>query len=237
MSVLIPKEKLHEGFERGKEQVSLLLQDARHLYDGEKFVSAIALTILANEEVGKLNVIRTHIVEKRDILDSEWEELSKMGSHGNKLLRFYELGYNTLEEIGEEKYNKLIEDEKRKGSNVKFKKYSELISHKSKMHEMLKRLNNIKKGCFYLDWKNNSWVTMLTIYDEHETALLANFLLDFTGYEFFTELLDYKYQNGNVEDKKNDSLWEEREKYTQRIYTKEYEGFFSAINYLINKFP
>lgn len=71
--ILIPKEKLLEGFGCCKEQIANLLSDSKKLYESKKFMSSIALSTLAHEEVGKLNIIRVHMALKKDITRLTWD--------------------------------------------------------------------------------------------------------------------------------------------------------------------
>lgn len=244
-NILIPTTKLVEGFESCREQIIILLSDSKELYRSRKFISSIALSILAHEEVGKLNIIRTHILSQKGITKKEWEETSKPGSHTYKATTFYGIALNDLKKMGEKKYNQIIEEEKRKGSYQKFHSYSDIIKHESIMRKHFKILNEIKKACLYVDWKDSNWFTISKIYSEHELKLLANYLLDLVGYELVSEILTYKYPSdfyhqipAEISIMRKDPLWHQREEYSKRIYDdKEYQKFLDAINYLIDTFP
>lgn len=243
--VLIPKEKLSEGIDSCKDHITEILSDSKKLYESRKFISSIALSILVHEEVGKLNIIRAHHVLKTDITKKEWENLSKPGSHTFKLTTFYGLAIEDLKKMGEEKYNRIVEEEKQRGNKQKFRPYSELLKNESLMRTRFKILNEIKKSCLYLDWKNSEWFNISKIYSEHELELLANYILELAGYEFYSELLAYKYPSDfyhqvspEVSIMRQDPLWEQREAYTQRVYQdKQYQEFLDAVNYLLETFP
>lgn len=243
--VLIPQEKLTVGFDTCKDQIITLLSDSRTLYDSRKFASSITLSILAHEEVGKLNIIRIHILGKKDITKKEWDNISKPGSHTFKSTAFYNIALEDLKKMGEEKYNKIIEKAKPLGIIHKPHKYSELLKHESMMKQRFKTLNEIKKACLYVDWKDSEWFSISKIYSEHELSLLANYLLDLVGYELHSELLIYKYPLDFYYEvppeaslMRKDPLWQKREEYSKRVYgDKEYSEFLKAVNYLIETFP
>lgn len=242
--ILIPKEKLQEGFEQCYNHVALLLSDSKKLYDERRFVSSISLAILAYEEIGKLELIRIHLYEKSDITEEQWKELSAFGSHFFKLLTFYQRALDAIKRLGKEGYDRIVEDEKKRGSQVKFKTFEEIINNEATFKTSIKKFNSVKKSCFYLDWKNNDWFSITSFYTEHELELLANFLQDFTMFGLLTERLDYKYPSNffhqipdEISIMKKDEIWIEREKYASAIYTEEYQKFLAAINYLIDKFP
>lgn len=242
--MLIPKEKLHAGFKKCQEHITMLLSDSRYLYDAGRYSSSIALSILANEEVGKMNMIRAHTVTKSDILMSEWSDMSKIGSHSFKLVSFYQNAFDDVIKMGKEHYDETVREEVKKGSKINFKGFDVIVKHVDVLKTRLQKFNEIKKACLYVDWKNDSWFSAPMYFTGYELNLIANFLLDFTGYEFFSEILSYKYPSPifhqipkqfNI--MMNDSIWQQREEYAERIFHKEYQQFLDAINFLIDKFP
>lgn len=243
-TVLIPKEKLHEGFEKCFEHVANLLSDSRKMHDDKRFVSSIALSILAFEEIGKLDFIRTYINKNTDITKEDWDEFSSYGSHSFKLLSFYQLALDDVKRLGKEGYDKVVEEEKKKGSPIKHKTYAEIINAEATLKTSLKKYNSIKKACFYLDWKEKDWFSITTFYSDHELNLLAVFLLDFVSYGLLTERLDYRYPLNlfhqvpdEISTMKKDTIWLEREEYVKKAYTEKYREFFATVNYLIDRFP
>ncbi len=230
--ILIPKERLSEGFESCHKQISTMLSDSKKLFESRKFISSIGLSILAHEEIGKLNIIRNHIFSKTDISKSDWDNISKPGSHAYKLTIFYGYAFEDLKKMGEERYNTIVEAEKQR-TGITSSKYSELLKSESMIRERLKKLNDIKKSCLYVDWKNNDWFSISKIYSEHELDLLANYLLEFATYELISELivlkfpLDYYYEV--IPEKsimRNDPLWKQREEYSKRVYEDKDYGEF-----------
>jgi len=242
--ILIPKEKLRQGFKKCREHILSLLSDSKSLYDSDRYLSSIGLSILANEEVGKLNLIRAHIVQNSDIVESEWNEMSKFGSHSFKLTSFYQHSLEDVMKLGKDQYDKTVEEERKRGNKIKFRKFSEVVKHQQILKNRLKKFNEIKKACFYVDWKNSDWFSASSFYSKHELNLIANFLLDFTGYQFFSEILSYKYPSNffyqvpkEINVMMNDPLWQQREEYAARVFDEDYQKFLSAINYLVDKFP
>lgn len=243
--VLIPKEKLVEGFEKCREQVVRLLYDSKTLYDSNNFISSIVLSILAHEEIGKLNLIRLHINANSDISEEEWKNNTKPGSHTYKGSAFYGIALEGLKKMGETRYNQVVEEERKNGSTQKFLSYRELLKREANIRKHLNTLNEIKKACLYLDWKNSDWFEISEIYSSHELQLLSNHLLDLVGYELYSEILDYKYPSdffhtvpAEVSIMRRDPIWLQREEYSKRLYGDEqYQDFLDAVNYMIDTFP
>lgn len=242
--ILIPKKNLDAGFKKCHNCVTCLLSDSRKLYDEKRFVSSIALSILAYEEVGKMDFIRMKIKNECDILEKEWKEMSSYGSHSYKLISFYQFALEDVQKLSEDEFNRIVEEEKKRGSIVKFKKLSELKEGEEIIKKRFRKFNDIKKACFYEDWKDEKWFDINDVYNEHELELLANFLLDFTEYELYTEILNYRYPFNffhqvpkEVNIMMKDEIWLERDKYVKTVYTTEYHNFLNVINYLIDRFP
>lgn len=212
------------------------------MYEDKRFATSIALSILAYEEVGKMDFIRLKIKSKEDIFENEWRKMSTLDSHSSNLLSFYQLALNDVKKLSEEEYNRLLK--RKKGSLVKFKKLSEIKENEEIMKKLFRKFNDIKKACFYEDWKDEKWLDINDVYDEHELELLANFLLDFAGYGLCTEMLDYKYPSNfyhqvskEINIMMHDEIWLEREKYIKAVSSAEYKKFLIAINYLVDRFP
>jgi AbiV family abortive infection protein len=242
---LIPREKLVEGFDKCRDLVSTLLTDSETLYKSGNYTSSIVLSILAHEEISKLNIIWTHVRTNSGISKEEWNKNSKPGSHTYKGTSFYGIALDELKKMGEIKYDQIVAEEKINGSTLTYRSYHELLKQEEHIRNQLKTLNEIKKACLYLDWKNCDWFKISEIYSTHELRLLSEYLLDFVRYELFSEILDYKYPFElyhtlpvEINVMKNDPIWIQREEYSKTVYGDEgYKKFLDAINYMIDTFP
>jgi len=242
--ILIQKNQLEMGFKKCQDKILGFAASAKILYDKKQFPESISLSILGYEEIGKLDFIRICIKKNKNITKQEWMGMSRPGSHSYKLLSFYQLALDDVKNLSEAEYNRIVEDEKKKGSPIKFKKFSEIGKNEDLMKKRFSKLNDIKKACFYTDFENGKWISIEDVYSEHELELLANFLLDFTNFGVLTEILNKKYPLNfyhqipkEVNLMMQDEIWIEREKYVRAIYTEEYQKFLTGIDYLIDRFP
>lgn len=166
MVSLIPKEKLQEGFDKCNKQIESLLKSSEMLYDENQFHLSLALSMLAIEESTKLGVIERHIQDNTDIDNSEWNEITRYGSHVKKLIKPLEDAKKHSKDWTFEKYLKLLDFATIQGYDVSHAKpYSEVRRSMSKQEIYeISQLNEVKKDCFYLNWqsKKGNWFSILT---------------------------------------------------------------------------
>ena len=102
--ILIPPEKLKDGFEKQSEQIELLLESSEILLKNEKYSHSLSFSILAHEEVAKLRTIRQHLLQNKGITRKEWIDLTKGGSHKEKLIKHSKDKKKHLEETGHNRF-------------------------------------------------------------------------------------------------------------------------------------
>ncbi len=160
--ILIPKDKLQEGFELEKNQIKTLLKSSRILYSKKKYSVALSLSILAYEEIAKLQVLENHIKKHTDgISKKEWNALVRSsknkGVHETKLGKIYRDGVNHIKEIGMDSYYASSRFLANTGALPPNVPYSQVIQENDSSLDNLEKLNAVKQDCFYLNWKNNDW--------------------------------------------------------------------------------
>lgn len=176
MNEEIPFPKLEDGYKKGRNLVIRLYEDSKFFYDSGRFTTAISLVILAREEITKISSIRLHQNNGKNMPLEEWEALSSPRSHELKSCKPYEDGKNTVNLLGKEIYDKIVETEKNAGCSLNYDSYQKVLDNplvKSRLH----KFNTIKKHCWYLDWINSEWVTLSALYQEWVLRQLAIYFI------------------------------------------------------------
>ena len=243
--ILIPKEKIQEGFKISHNQIVILLHDSQKLYEEKRYVSSISLSILARGELAKLDVLRLHATSNTGITKDEWTKLTRGGSHQDKLTKSYTDAQEQVSQLDEQTYNRIIEIEKKQGSKLKYRThYSKIIKYSDTIEKRLKKFNEIKKAAFYISWKNNDWLTLATLYEENDLHVLANYLLQLGLYEINNQMLNYKYPSTfyhqvspEVNIMMRDKLWRNCQKFYEFIYSDEFEPVILRVMQILDTFP
>jgi AbiV family abortive infection protein len=139
--ILIPTEKLHEGFVRCSLHIQSLLESADILFQQNLFSSSLSLSILSQEEVTKLHLIHTHLKQKSGIDNNDWKEITRSaGVHKKKLL-------NALLD-----YVSIL-----RTSSLDTPESQHVLSQVPGILENTAKLNRVKHDCLYLNWEFSDW--------------------------------------------------------------------------------
>lgn len=196
-NILIPKDKLLEGFELEKNQIRTLLKSSRILYAKKKYSVALSLSILAYEEIAKLGVLENHIKKNTDgISKKEWNDLVRgpknKSVHENKLGKIYRDGVNHIKKIGMDSYYASSQFLVSTGALPPSLPYSQVIQENDASLNRLEKLNAVKQDCFYLNWKNNDWFIFNQL-NENEQESVCYIVTFITQLMFNTFLTSMKF--------------------------------------------
>jgi AbiV family abortive infection protein len=175
--ILVPKDKLSDGFEKSKNHVEFLLESSKILYDKKKYSLSIPILVLALEECYKMRFILDHITKDVGITKSEWDDITKgRDVHKSKLKKVYSEPKKEIEEHGEENYKIISSFMAKMGDKTIWKSYPESIEISQYVEERLAKLDVIKQDCFYLGWKKADWYNFIQISLKQREALAYHLL-------------------------------------------------------------
>lgn len=197
--ILIPVEKLQQGFDLCRKQMEMLIESSQILYDSKKYPLSIALSILAREESAKLQLIDMYISAGHGISKKQWDYLTRGYVHERKLKDPVKFSVDFAKWQGEKRYKQVQKWGKNHGLGELPADYDDFMKVGEKDYARLLSLNEIKKDCFYLDWRDSSWKIFL---DKSEEDLEALSLVELTGMKY----LMYGFIISNLRIKKKDEM-------------------------------
>ena len=158
--VFVPVEKLSSGIDKTRKQIDLLFESSEVLYNAKKYPLSIAVGILAEEEIAKLDVLREHVKSQKPITVTEWRQLR---DHKSKLTSPYIEAKKSMAEVPEGQY----ETVKIARGILGFKDFDTPFDDLKTPIEQsaitnLEKLDRIKQDCFYSDFRNSDWFSFLT---------------------------------------------------------------------------
>lgn len=125
------------------------LDSAQILSDKGKFGDAISWIIIAYEEAGKADFLTNKFTNKEPILDTDWNSLTKGGSHTKKLIMYYENRKKTFESMSDPDFLTL-QNHYKKILPVTHSRY-QIMEELEKTIYFFKKLNVLKKKITYVD--------------------------------------------------------------------------------------
>jgi len=129
------------------------LDSAQILGKSEKFEDAITWIIIAYEEAGKADFLINKLVNKETISDSDWDSLTRGGSHTQKLIMYYENRKKTFEMMSDSDFQTL-QNHYQQTFPVNHSKV-QVLEELQKTIDFFKKLNNLKKTITYVDKTEN----------------------------------------------------------------------------------
>ena len=199
MSKDIPLSKLEDGFRKGVVHIQKMIDSSTILHKSEHHSMSIAISILTHEELAKLRDMVVHIRDQKPIIWKEWKEISGGGSHKTKLEKLYDDALNDVLQMGPTHHEKVQELNQKIGGNdiTGFPIRADM----ERQISLLKNLNDIKKECIYIDWKDGDWITFEINTTTHERAALAEVLYVQNLLTFLTVQLEYKYPTVSLDER------------------------------------
>ena len=211
--ILIPVEKLQQGFDLCRKQMEMLIESSQILYDYKKYPLSIALSVLAREESAKLQLIDMHIISSSGISKGTWDYITRGYVHERKLKDPLKFSVDYTKWQGKKLYKQVQKWGKNHGYEQSPVNYEDVMKIEDKHYARLVSLNAIKKDCFYLDWKDSSWKIFL---DKSEEDLEALSLVELTGMKY----LLYGFIKHNLNRlKKDDKLQKELDAFKEKYDT------------------
>ena len=186
--IAIPFENLQEGFEISKRQIELLLESSNILSSENKFSIALTLTILAREELSKLDLIENCIDKRINLSKKEWMKITKYGSHKEKLQGLIKNAKKRVEESGPEVYKWTQDNIEKFGYGEIKNNYEDAVKIDPSISANLGIMNFIKQDSWYLDWnwENSSWKILTKMFDKKQIESMAYITLIGTEFLFYT---------------------------------------------------
>ena len=199
MSKDIPLPKLENGFRKGIVHIQRMMDSSIILHKSEHHSMSIAISILTHEELTKLRDMVVHIRDQKPIIWKEWKEISRGGSHEAKLEKLYNDALNDVLQMGPAHHEKVQELNRKIGRNdiTDFPIRADM----ERQISLFKNLNDIKKECIYLDWKDGDWITFEINNTTREQAALAEVLHVQNLLTFLTVQLEYKYPTVSLDER------------------------------------
>lgn len=199
--ITIPVSKLNEGLDKSKRQIQLLIDSSELLVERRKYPTALALLVLAREEISKLNLIQQHQKDEKPITEVEW---TKVTSHKSKLALPYLTAFEHLKDKPKEYMVALDQLNKKLG----FSEHAFAGVVKPVSKEMLKTVEKndlLKQDSLYLNWneEKKEWVLSLDDFAIEELKAIATVSLLWTQIFFYHRLLTLRFSKINSQ---NESL-------------------------------
>jgi len=157
--ILISVKYLEDGFNKQNEHIKSLLESSEILFDKKKYSLSLALSVLAHEEVTKLRTIRKHLRDNQGITKKEWIDLTRGGSHKEKLIQPSKDKEKSLHEMGKERFEAARQLKKMIGDPFSSTNYSQMKRDKED-YLIMGKLDTLKQDSFYLNWKNSAWFSI-----------------------------------------------------------------------------
>lgn len=233
--ILIPTEKLHEGYNECKHKIYSLLQSSQILYNEKQFVSSLALSILASEEMTKIFLLNEHMEQKIGITDDEWNELTiKRGMHKIKLTKIQQESIENLIKISDFEFKSLPNI---KNNDIQISR-EDALKYVSESKDRYAKFAGIKNDCFYVNW-NSDWSTFTKkISNDEDQAKISYFLLIMSWYEYYEliSIIKYGIDNTNIENFRNHPHLQEFLKFQRIIHSKEFHQIFNHVEKILENF-
>lgn len=221
--ILIPVEKLQEGFDLCKKQMEMLIESSQILYNSKKYSPSIALSVLAREESAKLERISQHITLSLGISKKEWSSMTQGFVHEKKLVNPVKFAVKFAKWEGKKRFEKMERWGEKHGYGEMPASYEDFMKVEEKHYERLRSLNEIKKECFYVDWKESCWKIL---FNRSEEELEALSLVELTGmkylfYGFVKQ--DLMFKKGQKSGKELDTVKEKFDDIDEFMKTKQFK--------------
>jgi AbiV family abortive infection protein len=212
--ILIPVEKLQQGFDLCRKQMEMLIESSQILYDSKKYPLSIALSILSREESAKLQLIDMHVSARHGISKKQWDHLTRGYVHERKLKGPVKFSVDFTKWQGKKLYTQVQKWGKNHGLGELPVNYDDIMKIGEKDYARLLSLNEIKKDCFYFDWRDSSWKIFL---DRSGEDLEALSLVELTGMKY----LMYGFIRSNLRHnlrikKKDEALQKELDAFNEK---------------------
>ena len=197
MIELIPAEKLDDGFERAKFLVESFIESSNLAFDKHHYQISIGLSILAYEEIFKMQMFFMALQKNEGIKKEDWDSITKGNRQEGKSAHIvkYERSYLDRKKFIEERgfYEHLATERilKKFDKNWQYQTFNEKTKRDPQALKRLRAFSKIKNACFYLDWKDNDW-QIFTKVSKLERKALAELLLWMAEFQYCVTVLDKK---------------------------------------------
>lgn len=181
MTKNISKSEVKKGFKKCHSVIKRLLDDAENNLKNNRLPTAIALAILAYEEMAKADLLRTKMVHDEELNLEEWETLS----YGKKA-HFLKLSWyptkrkeKVLNKWSDLDIRALSEANSKLGFLPNYPNKAELLKEIEISEKINPKLNKIKQDCFYVKWdkKDNKWISFDNLFSDKVMRAIATFLI------------------------------------------------------------
>lgn len=137
----------------------MLVNSTEVLHNNKKYLLSIAICILAEEEISKLDFLRDHYKKKNPVLFREWKQIR---DHKEKLTTPFIEGLEAVKNMSKEQYETAIAVRKSQGGDNLIP-YDELIKLGDSFDiKNLEKFDIVKQDGFYATFRDNNWFSILT---------------------------------------------------------------------------
>lgn len=195
MTELIPYEQIDDGFERTKFLVKSLFETSKIACEKKHYHVSIGLSILAYEEIFKMQMFFMALQDKTGIDSERWKLITKGDRAKGKSphLIKYEQSYLSRKEFikkrGFDDHLKAEQIIKKMNRDWRYYTFDEKTRIDPEALERLGAFNKIKNECFYINWENDDW-HIFTKTAKEERRALAELLLWIVEFHYCTTVLD-----------------------------------------------
>ena len=238
------KEEAKEGQKRIMKMANRLLNSSQKFLKEGQFSISIPLTILAFEELAKVDFLRIRIRDNQEISFKDWNNLTfGKGAHFLKLKWTLKKKSKKLEKWTEEDIQSLNFVNQKLGLNVQYKNKNAIQKDVDLFLPLIPKFKVLKEDCLYVNWDKSirKWTYFDRRFTENVKQLIANYLYLEARREFFIQKLAEDMPN-YIFARFTDDDWSKLEKSKNRleiikiqneiskVITGKLEIFKSAIN-------
>jgi|APSaa5957512535_1039671.scaffolds.fasta_scaffold04523_3 AbiV family abortive infection protein len=186
---VIPHSKLDEGLSSCKIQIKTLLDSCDLLYSKRKYSTSISLSILAYEELSKMQFLIDHYDHNQSISKKEWQKLKQ---HRKKLGYVFGMGMEIISGLPDSSIESVENERGKLGFEKNSPRDYEDGVAVTGVKNLLNNLNIVKQDGFYVDWNFNDfqWDSLFLKFTTNELKSIAYLLLTKSKSLFFQQLME-----------------------------------------------
>lgn len=226
--VIITHEALKNEYNKVKTHCEELVNSAQTLFDNRNYVISTAISVIAQEEVAKIHLIVEHIRSGKPIYENEWVATKK---HKFKLTNPLKKLSARVRKIEPEKLAEIEKTFSSLSLNLR-QVIPEIMKNEESILVMLKKFDDLKKNCFYIDERKNELFSLVTLLNENEQKALSFWSLNNAKLKFHGALIYLDWNAQLLSDLKLD-LQQTNDPPLDKLYQQGLEIFY---NYYSRKY-
>lgn len=186
--IVIPANKLQEGFDKQKKQIIHLIKTSELLFEKRRYASSIAFSVLADEETTKLRLFSKHLQSGKPVRENEWKPMTR---HIKKLTIPVKTATKNIQTMPPKKKQSVEFFRTKLGFNPAYQPIDPVFERE--MIRMASKFDKLKQDCFYLSVHNGEFFSIITNLGDYEQKTVAYFVLTYTKVNTYTAFLTSKF--------------------------------------------